>query len=187
VRGAQRDQRADPLVAVHALHVVAGDQAAEAVPHDVYSLVARLLADALDVLTEVGGPAGHVGKPRAVVPGTDVRESAPAQAAAHHREDRAVVDQPVHEQHGDAGGEGVGGEESPHAGRLVARPVPRIGTQCFGACAERVHQDVCPDPGQFREPAGDDRRVAQRPQTTSWRSARFRLDVRLWTGARTTR
>ena len=54
-------RRLHPPVAALALHVVAGDQPAEAVPDDVHPVVAGLLADALDVRAEVGRAAGDVG------------------------------------------------------------------------------------------------------------------------------
>ena len=65
----------DAAVAALPLDVVAGDQAAQAVPDDVHPVVAGLLADALDVRAEVGGAPGDVGEQRAVVPGADGGEA----------------------------------------------------------------------------------------------------------------
>ena len=85
VRRPEGDQGGHAAVAALALHVVAGDQPAEAVADDVHPVVAGLLADALDVRAEVGRAAGDVGQQRAVVPGADVGEPAAAQAAAASR------------------------------------------------------------------------------------------------------
>jgi len=65
VRRPERHQGLDVLVTALALHVVAGEQAAEAVPHDVHPLVPGLLADAIQVHPEVGRPARDVGQPAA--------------------------------------------------------------------------------------------------------------------------
>ena len=104
-----------PPVAALSLHVVPGDQAAEAVPHHVHAVVAGLLADALDVRAEIGGPRGDVGAQRAVVPGADLGEAAPPEVALHDGEDRAVVDEAVHQEDRGPRRKGVGGEQGPAA------------------------------------------------------------------------
>ena len=167
----------DPPVAAQPLHVVAGDQAAEAVPDDVHPLVAGLLADALDVLTEVGGAAGHVGQQRAVVPGADVREAAPAQAAAHHGEDRAVVDQPVHEQHRDAGGQRVGGEQRTDGGRLLAGPVAGSGRSASVRVPSGYISTWAPTQASSVRPPVRVAGLHSAAQATSWRSRPARGSV----------
>ena len=170
VRRAERHQRLHPPVTALALQVVPGDQSAEAVPDDVHPLVPGLLAHPLDVGAQVGRAAGDVRRQRAVVPGTDLREPASAQAAAHHGEDRAVVDEAVHEDDGDARRERVCGEQSAGAGRLAAGPVAPVRAQFLGPRAQRIHEHVGADPGQFGESAGQRCGAAERAQTTTWRS-----------------
>ena len=61
VRGAEGDQCAYAQVTAHALHVVPGDQAAQAVPHDVHPVAAGALADLLHMPAEqLGGGADVV-------------------------------------------------------------------------------------------------------------------------------
>src|SRR4051795_6931016 len=101
VRRAERHQRLGSTVTALALYVVTRDQASEAVADDVDAVVAGLVAHALDVLTEIGGPPGAVVEPRAVVTRTHARATTPPEAAAHHREDRPVVHETGHQQHRD--------------------------------------------------------------------------------------
>ena len=180
-------ERLDAPVPALALHVVAGDQPAEAVADDVHAVVPRLLADLLDPRPEVRGPARDVAQQRAVVPGADLAEATLAEAASHHGEHRPVVDEPVHEDHRDASGQGIAGEQGPHAGRLLAGPDARIRAEFLGPGAERIHQQMRPDPDQFGESPGQGRAGAEGTQTTSWRSLDREAGVRLWEGIRAAR
>ena len=184
VRRPQGHESLHAAVAALLLHVVPGDQPTEAVPDHVDAVVARLLAEPLDVPTEVLGALGDVGQPWAVVPGADRREAPAAQAAPHHGEDRPVVDEAVHEQHGDARGERVGGEQRADGGRLVSGPVAAVGADLLGARAQRVEQCMGAQPGQLGEPAGQRLGAHEGAQASSWRPAGEGGRVRRWTGAR---
>lgn len=67
VRCAEGDQGADPLVTAQPLYVIAGDQAAEAVPDDVDLVVSGAGADLLDVPAEQLGCRTDVAGQRRVV------------------------------------------------------------------------------------------------------------------------
>lgn len=56
MRRPEGDQGVDPAVAALPLHVVSGDEPAEAVPDHVHAVVPGLRADPLDVRAEVRGP-----------------------------------------------------------------------------------------------------------------------------------
>ena len=187
VRRPEGHEGLDPVVATLALDVVAGDQPAEAVADDVHAVVPGLLADALDVRAEVGGTARDVGQQRAVVPAAHVGEPPAPQAAVHHREDRPVVHEAVDQEDRGPRGQGIVGEQGPDGRRLDSRPVAGVGPECRAPRAERVHQHVGADPGQFGEPAGQRGRATETAQAPSWRFLGRGRRVPLWTTARVAR
>jgi hypothetical protein len=81
VRRTQGGEGVHPGVAARALHVVARDQAAEAVAHNVYPFVAGLRADPLDGAAQRAGRAGEVVPEDRVLMAQDPAEGAGAAAA----------------------------------------------------------------------------------------------------------
>ncbi len=120
VRCAQRHQGVHTGVAVEFLHVVAGDQAAEGVPDDVYARVARLLAHRLDHRGQLAGRRRDVRGEQRQVHGGDPSEASPAQRPAQPSEDRPVVDQAMDQQDRCARGFDVADEQpAPQRGEAV--------------------------------------------------------------------
>ena len=168
VRRAEGDERVHAGVAAEALHVVARDEAAQRVAHDVHALVAGLLAGALHEVLEAGGRAPHVVREGAVVEREHPAEAGAPQAAAQQGEDRAVVDQPVHQDDRRAGGDDVAEDQPALHGRQVAEgeagEVLAAGAAAaLGGDAEGVRGDVRGDPGHLGGGAADAGRAAQQP------------------------
>ena len=122
VRRPERHERLHPPVAALPLHVVAGDQPAEAVPDDVHPVVAGLLADPLDVRAEVGRAAGDVG--RAAGCSSRCRRG----RSPRRRRLRCITEKtdrlstrPCTRSDGDARRQRVGGEQGAHGGGLARR------------------------------------------------------------------
>ena len=151
VRGAERHQRVHPGVAAEPLHVVAGDQAAHAVPDDVDPLEAGLLAELLDPRGEAGGREPDVAGERAVVQRDHPVEAATAQRPAQQREDRPVVDHAVHQQDRRAGRLDVADDQAALQRReppeVAAADVPVPGP--LRDDAERVERGVGGDPADL--------------------------------------
>ncbi len=84
-----------------------------------------LLDDPLDLLGERRRRGADVGRQGRVVHREDVREAPPGQSAPQEREDRAVADDPVHEQDRRAGSLDVGDEQAALHGRQVLEAVGR--------------------------------------------------------------
>ncbi|GFN06490.1 hypothetical protein Smic_50460 [Streptomyces microflavus] len=86
------------------MYVVAGDQAAEAVPDDVYLALPGAGTNLLHVPAEQLGGGAQVAGERRVVEGCQVATAVPGQGAAQQDEDGTVVDEPVEEDDGAFGG-----------------------------------------------------------------------------------
>ncbi len=150
VRRAERDQGAHPAVPAQPLHVVPGDQPAEAVPDDVHPVVPGARADGLHLAAEQGGGGPDVAGQRRVVERGSPAVAVPGQGAAQDEEHGAVVDEAVQQDDGGCGG-GGGGVARDREGEGTGGGV--LGAVCAGgtlrAFTARTARTACAALGVF--------------------------------------
>ena len=171
VGGADRHEGVDPLVPAEASDVVAGDQATEAVPDDVDALIAGLGDDRLHLGAQVECGAAQISGQGGPVHREDRAEAAPGQPAPQEREDRPVVDQPVHQQDRCPRRFQMVQEQAPLDRWQVLDPVVRAVRTPAAEVAERIGEQMGRHPCGLDGRAEDDLRSGDEARQVADRAA----------------